>query len=234
MIAAALLAAVASSSTPTADAIVADYVAARGGLAKIRSIQTLRQTGRAFGGGGREALVLRELKRPDKSRFEFTLQGVTGVYVANGREGWKVSPFEGDLEAKPLPEDAVAEAMEQSDIEGPLVDWKGKGHTLKLVGRETVDGRDAYKLELTLAGGGTRYDYVDVQTHHLVRTDSTRRVRGREVQLQTTFRDHKKTAGIVFPRTVEVAAAGRPQRLRVVVDKVEVNPAIADARFQRK
>ena len=233
MIAAALLAAAATAATPTAEAVVADYLAARGGLARIRSIQTLRQKGRAFAGAGREALVQRELKRPDKSRFEFTTQGVTGVYVASGGKGWKVSPFEGDLEAKPLSEDAVAEAMEQTDIEGPLVDWKAKGHALKLVGRETVDGRDAYKLELTLAGGGTRYDYIDVKTHYLVRTDSTRLVRGRSVRLVTSFRDHKKTSGVVFPRTVEVAAEGRPQKLRVVVDAVEVNPSIADARFER-
>ena len=34
-------------------------------------------------------------------------------------------------------------------------------------------------------------------------------------------------------RTVEVTAVGRPQKVRVVVDSVEVNPTIADARFAR-
>lgn len=234
MIAAVLLAAAATAApAPTADAIVADYVAARGGIAKIRAIRSLRQKGRAFAGAGREAIVLRELKRPDKSRFEFTTQGVTGVFVAAGGKGWKVSPFDGDLEAKPLSEDAVAEAMEQTDIEGPLVDWKAKGHSLKLAGRETIDGREAYKLELTLASGGLRHEYIDVKTHALIRTDSTRTIRGREVGIQTVFRDHKKTSGVLFPRTVEVVAVGRPQKLRVVVESVEVNPPIADARFEK-
>jgi hypothetical protein len=32
---------------------------------------------------------------------------------------------------------------------------------------------------------------------------------------------------------IEVAAVGRPQKLRVVVDKIEVNPLLSDARFER-
>jgi outer membrane lipoprotein-sorting protein len=233
--AAALLAittALAAAGAPTADAIVADYVAARGGLAKIRSVQTLRQKGNAIADGGRQALVMRELKRPGKTRFEFTSQGITAVFVSNGDQGWKVSPFEGDLTVKPLPPEAIADAVEQADIEGPLVDWKAKGHQVELAGHETIGGRDTYKLKVTLKSGVVRYDYIDAKTHYLVRTDTTRQARGRPVQVQTTFGDHKKFKGVLFPRVVEVAAVGRPQKLKVVVSSVEVNPPIDDARFE--
>jgi outer membrane lipoprotein-sorting protein len=217
---------------PSVDSIVADYVAARGGVAKIRSIQTLRQKGRAFAGDGREALITRTLKRPNRTRFEFTVQGVTGVYVADGEHGWQVSPFEGDMGPKTLPEDAVRDAMEQADIEGPLVDWKKKGHRLELVGREVVGGREAYKLKLTLKSGMVRTEYIDVKSHYEVRMDATRQIRGKDVQFETTFAGHKKTDGILFPRTVEVGAVGRAQRLRVVVDAVEVNPPVDDKLFK--
>jgi outer membrane lipoprotein-sorting protein len=125
--------AAAPAPAPTADSIVADYIRARGGLAKIRSIQTLRQKGNAIGGAGREAVVLRELKRPGKSRFEFTVQGITGVFVVNGQDGWQVSPFSGDMSVQPMSKEALTDALEQADIEGPLVDWKAKGHQLELV-----------------------------------------------------------------------------------------------------
>jgi outer membrane lipoprotein-sorting protein len=191
----------------------------------------LRQTGRVSASPGQEAPVMRELKRPSKVRFEFTVQGITGVYVSDGTRGWQVSPFDGDLSPKPLPEEAVIEAMEQADIEGPLVDWKSKGHHVELAGREVVGGREAYKLKVTLKSGDVRYDYIDVKSHYLVRTDSTRLIRGLNVQMQTTFAEHKKVAGVLFPRSVEVVAVGRPKRLRVVVDKIEVNPPLSDARF---
>ena len=219
------------SASPEVDEIVARYIAARGGLKKIHSIQTLRQKGRATMGAERQALVTRELKRPGRIRFEFTVQGVTGVYVSDGQRGWKVSPFDGEMGPQPLGDQVVTEASEQADIEGPLVDWKAKGHQVELAGREAIGGSEAYKLKVTLKGGAVLYNYIDVKSMYLVRTDSTRQVRGRPLQIETTFSDFKKTDGILFPRQVEMAAAGRPQRLRIVLDTVEVNPRLSDALF---
>jgi hypothetical protein len=104
---------------------------------------------------------------------------------------------------------------------------------VELADREVLGGRDTYKLKITLKSGALRYDYIDVKTHYQVRMDSTRQIRGQAVQLETTFRDHKRANGVLFPGEIEVAAVGRPQKLRVVVDKVEVNPPLSDARFER-
>ena len=228
--AAAAAAPAAEGSLPTAEQIVDQYIAARGGLKKIRAIRTLKESGRMTE-GPREALVTRELKRPAHSRFEITLQGVTGVFVSDGTKGWKLNPFDGDLEPKPLPEEAIKEAAEQADIEGPLVDWKAKGHSIELLGKDTVGERVVWKVKMTLKSGDVRYEYLDVKNFERRRTDSTRTVKGRPVQVQATFFDYKKTAGVAFPRVVEIAASGRPQKLRITVDKVQVNPPLADDRF---
>jgi len=222
----------AAPTAPTADEIVARYLAARGGLKNLRSMQTLRQTGRATTGAGRKALVTRELKRPGRIRFSFTVQGVTAVYASDGVHGWRVSPFDNDTGPTPLPEEVVSEALEQGDIEGPLVDWKSKGHQVELVGREVVGGRETYKLKVTLKSGAVAYEYLDVTTSTPVKSETTRQVRGKAVQIETTYGEYKKTKGILFPRRIEVAAAGRPQRLKVVVDKIEVNPPLSDALFE--
>ena len=224
--------AVPAPSSPTVDDIVARFVAASGGLKKIRSIETLREKGRIIAGPNREAVVTRERKRPNRTRFEFTVQGVTSVFVSDGQRGWRMSPYVGDLEPTPLPDTVVGEAAEQGDIEGPLVDWKAKGHQVELVGQEVVDGRDTYKLKVTLKSGGVRYEYLDAKSFNRVRTDSTRQVRGRPVQVSVTFNDYKKTHGVPFPRQIEIAAAGRPQHVRIEVDSVEVNPPLSDARFE--
>ena len=224
--------AAAKQTAPSVDTIVADYVKARGGLEKIRSVKTLRESGHAFGGAGREALIRRELKRPNRTRFEFTLQGVTSVFVSDGTHAYKMSPFDGDGSPQVLPPEVVAEAAEQADIEGPLVDWKAKGHKVELAGKETVAGRDAYKLKMTLKSGGLRYEYIDVATHDRLRTESTRTMQGHPVRLDLTFGDYRTVSGMRFPGSVEIAAEGRPQTLRIVVDKVEVNPPLGDDRFQ--
>lgn len=216
---------------PTVDEIVGRYVEARGGIEKLRQLQTLRQEGRVSAGAGRYGLVMREIKRPGKTRFELTVQGVTSVVASDGRQGWKVSPLEDEKGPQPIPEEVLVDAREQADIDGPLVDWKSKGSRVEYAGRESVDGRDAYRLKVTLKSGGLLTAWVDASSASLVRTESSRRVRGKPVRIETTFGDFRRTDGILFPHRVEVRAAGRPQVLRIVVDKVEVNPPLADSRF---
>ena len=225
-------AAATAPSAPTVDDIVARHVAWRGGLKKIRAIQTLREQGRVSAGADRQGVVTRERKRPSRSRFEFTVQGVTSVFVSDGQHGWKMSPFDGDTGPSPLPDEVVAEAAEQADIEGPLVDWQAKGHKVELDGRESVGGRDTYKLKLTLKNGGVRYEYLDVKTLERVRTESTRTVRGRPVLIETTYGDYRKSGGVRFPHLIDVETAGRPQGLHVMVDTIEVNPPLSDDRFR--
>jgi outer membrane lipoprotein-sorting protein len=223
-------AAVSAAPAPTVDTIVADYSLPARPTDQGDSNAAPERA--RHGDEGREALVLRELKRNGKIRFEFTVQGVTGVYVSDGNKGWQVSPFDGDMAPQQLSDEVTREAIDQADVEGPLVDWRSKGHQLELVGTEAVSGRDAYKLKLTLKTGAVRYEYIDVKSHYQVRTDSQRHVRGQEIAIETTFAEHKKAGGVLFPRRIEVVAAGRAQRLRVVVDKVEVNPPLSDARFE--
>jgi hypothetical protein len=219
-----------AATTPSVDEIVTRYVEARGGL-KIRTVQSIRETGRVTSGAKGEALVVRELKRPNRSRFEITQQGVTGVFASDGTRGWKMSPFDGDMAPTALPPEAVQEAIEQADIEGPLVDWKAKGHQIELAGRETVGAHEAYKIKMTLKSGALRYEYIDIKTFYRVRADSSRTLRGAMTKVTMTFDDYQKTSGLAFPHLVEVETEGRPQKMRVVVDKVEVNPPIDDTRF---
>jgi hypothetical protein len=220
------------ASAQTVDEIVAKHLAARGGAGKIAAIGSLRMTAKARAQGGREAVVVREVKRPGRIRLEFTAQGVTGVYAYDGERGWRVSPFDGQLEPEPMSPESTRSAIEWSDIGGPLVDWKAKGHRVELAGRESVEGREAWELKVSLKTGAVRYLYLDAQSFLHVRTGATRSVAGRPIEMETTFGDYRETAGVLFPHTIEIGAKGRPCRLRILVQTVEVNPALDDARFR--
>jgi outer membrane lipoprotein-sorting protein len=216
----------------TVDEIVAKHLAARGGREALASVKTLRMSGHATAGPGREAIVRREIARPGKIRTEFVFQGTTGIYAFDGKQGWRVSPLDGSLDAEPLPDDEAAASAEQADIEGPLVDWKAKGHKVERVGTASLPGGPAHELRVTLKSGAVRRVFVDAATGFIVRMESTRRVRGHDVALETDFGDYRKTDGVAFPHSIEGSARGRPNRLRIVVDSVEVNPKLDDSRFQ--
>jgi outer membrane lipoprotein-sorting protein len=227
-----VLLAPAAVAAQTVDEIVARHVAARGGREALAAVRTVRMTGRATAGPGRQAIVRREIARPGRIRTEFEFQGTTGVYAWDGSAGWRVSPLDGGLEPEPLPADEAALAAEQADVEGPLVDWRAKGHSVELVGSEALAGGRAHRLKVTLKTGAVRHVWVDAATGLIVKTVSTRAWRGREVTLETTFGDYRETGGVTFARSIETGVQGRPGRLRIVVENVEVNPALEDARFR--
>jgi outer membrane lipoprotein-sorting protein len=229
---AALLAACSSSSSPV-DEVVDSNLAARGGKEKIQALQSIRETGTVTASDGRVAKVVREIERPGRFRLQFTYQGTTSVFAHDGEAAWQVAPLFGEFEPQALPpEDAGTAAVDQRDIEGALVEWRAKGHQVKLLGREPLPGGEAFKLEVAIAGDGTRYDYIDVASHQIVRSIVTRTIRGQPVELENDFSDFREVGGIVFPHVIETRAKGRPQTLRIEVETIELDPDLDDDRFR--
>jgi hypothetical protein len=230
----ALGALLAASSVPaqTVDQIVARHLAARGGREALAAVRTLRMTGRAMAGPGREAIVRREIARPGRIRTEFVFQGTTGVYVWDGSAGSRVSPLDGSLEPEPLSEEAAALSAEQADIDGPLVDAKAKGHKVELAGSAALPGGPAHELKVTLKSGVVRQVWVDAATGLVVKTASTRTLRGHQLEFETVFGDYRETGGVRFARSIETFVRGRPRPLRIVVESVELNPPLDDSRFR--
>jgi hypothetical protein len=233
LVAIAALLAAATAPAQTLDQIVARHLEARGGREALAAVRTLRMTGRASAGPGRQAIVRREVARPGRIRTEFVFQGTTGVYVWDGSTGWRVSPLDGGLEPEPMSEEAAALSAEQADIDGPLVDWKAKGHQVELAGSAALPGGPAHELKVTLKSGVVRRLWLDAASGLVVKSASTRRVRGHELEFETSYGDYRETGGLRFPHSIETGARGRPRKLRIVVESVELNPALDDARFQR-
>jgi outer membrane lipoprotein-sorting protein len=217
----------------TVDDIVSRNIAARGGREALAAVRTLRMTGLATAGPGRTAVVRREIARPGRIRTEFVFQGTTGVYAWDGSQGWRVSPLDGSLEVQPMSAEEGAAAAEQADVDGPLVDWKAKGYRIELVGTETLGSGPAHHLKVTGSSGDARQVWVDAASGLVVRTLVTRPVRGHAVEVETLPGDYRPASGVMFPRSIEMGIAGRPRRLRIAVETVEVNPALDDARFRR-
>src|SRR6266700_2779219 len=148
-------------SAQTADEIIAKYVKTVGGMDKIQAVTTLRRTGKFTGGGGFEAAVLQENKRPTKVREEFALQGMTGVNAYDGKTGWKIEPWQGKKDPEALSEEEMKQIVEDADFDDPLVNYQQKGNKVEFVGTDQVEGTDAFKLKVTLASGDVRYYYMD-------------------------------------------------------------------------
>jgi outer membrane lipoprotein-sorting protein len=222
-----------SASAQTVDEIIAKHVAAMGGMAKLNAVKSMRITGKMTLGPGLEAPAVIEYKRPKNVRMEITLQGMTMVQAYDGASAWQIMPFQGNKNPEAMGEDDRKDIEEESDlIEGPIVNYKEKGHKVELVGKDKVEGSDAYKLKVTLKNGDTQYVYLDADSFLEVKTEGKRMVRGTEVETESFSGDYKEVEGLMIPFSQEVGQKGSTQRQRITFEKIEINPAVEDARFK--
>jgi hypothetical protein len=216
---------------PTAEDLVARHLEALGGAEQLEAIETLSMSGRAKARPGQEALVTREVRPPGRIRTEFSHQGVTAVFACDGTDCWYVDPMAGVFDAEPMLPEEAKRAIDSADVLG-IIDFQAKGHSAELLGTETIDGRETFKLRVTSAREAEYVTYLDAESALLVREVTTRTIRGRTVELVTDFADFRPVDGIVFPHSIRSHAQGRDEVLEVVVEKIEINAPIDDARFE--
>ena len=182
-------------------------------------------------GQGMEAPFMVIQKRPKMTRTEFTIQGMTGMQVYDGKNAWMVMPFMGKKDPEMMPAEQAQMLDEQADMDGPLVDYKAKGNKVELLGKEQVEGADAYKLKVTLKSGQTRTIYLDAESGLEVKTEAKRNIRGSEVEGETFLSDYKEVKGMMMPFTMESGAKGGSMRQKMVIDSIETNVSLADSLF---
>jgi hypothetical protein len=220
-------------SAQTAEEIVANYIKTVGGMDKIQAVKTLRRMGKYSEGGGFEAAILEENTRQGRVRQEFSIQGLTGIVAYDGKTGWKIQPWQGKKDPEPLGEEEMKQILEDSDFDGPLVNYQQKGNKIEFVGMDQVEGTDTYKLKVTLASGDVRYYYMDTDYFVPIKIDTKRMVRGAEREYETTLGDYKEVAGWYLPYSVEVNVKGSQNKQKTTYEKIEANVPIADNRFVR-
>ncbi len=216
----------------TADDIVAKYIARVGGLETIDAVRTVRRTGKFIGGGGFEAIVVKENRRPNFVREEFALQGMTAINAWDGKEGWKINPFGGKKDPESLSEDEMHGILLDADFDEPLVGYKAKGNKIELVGTDQVEGTDVYKLRVTMPNGDIRLYYMDADSGVPIHMEETRIVRGTEQQFETTLGDYKPVNGWLMPFSIESGPKGQ-DKSTVHYDKIEANLNLDDRRFAK-
>ena len=228
-----------STVVPTAlfaqnvDEIIAKCVEARGGLKKIKAIQSERMSGQISFGPDTNGTLLLEVKRTGKLREQLTVGDKTLLRTSNGKEGWLLDPFAESPEAQPLPADEMSNMAQKADIDRPLVDYKSKGNQVELIAKEPVEGKDAFKIKVTLRDGQIRYDYIGASTFLELKWEGIVRRNGEEFQAMSYFRDYRNVEGLMVPFEIETEIPGNPVHQKITFEKIELNPAIDDTRFEK-
>ena len=213
------------------DDIIAKHLDARGGAAKVRAVKSMKASGKMTM-GPMEAPFTMSFMRPMMMRMEFTIQGMTGIQAFDGSSGWALMPFQGKKDAEPMTADDQKQVQEQSDMDGPLVDYKEKGNKVELLGKEKVEGTDAYKLKVTLKNGDVLTQYIDADNYLEIKEEGKRNVRGTDQEFETAFGDYKEVDGLMLPHAMESGIKGGEHQQKITIEKYEVNSAMEAMSFK--
>jgi outer membrane lipoprotein-sorting protein len=220
-----------TASAQTADEIVNKSIEARGGREKLKAVNSVVMTGTATVGPGITAPATLTVRRPSSFRLDLTIQGMSLTQATDGSTAWMVNPFAGASTAQPMPAEDAADFNEDADIDGALVDYKEKGHTVELLGKEDFEGTPAYKLKLTLKSGAVQTIYLDASTFLELKVVGKRKQQGTEVEVESYPSNYKPVNGVLYPFSLEAKANGQTQ-FQLALDKIEVNKPVEDTVFK--
>jgi hypothetical protein len=213
------------------DEVLQNYYRAIGGEDAWHAVQSLKLTGTMLMGPGMEAPFTVYSMRPDKERLEFTFQGMTGVQAIDGEQAWMFMPFMGKTEPELMPEEMAKQMKDQLDIEGALIDWVGKGHTLEMLGLSQAQGTDAYKIKATLKSGTEQIYYLDAEEFVPFLMEDTRTIQGNKVETETIFSNFKEVDGLIMAHSIENRMKGQPGGQTITVKTVEIDPDLSAVEF---
>jgi outer membrane lipoprotein-sorting protein len=219
------------AAAQTADEIIAKNIAARGGIAKLHAISTMKTTAITSSPHGEVPVTIYK-KRPNLYRNEITFQGLTGIQAYDGTTGWTIMPFRGKTDPELVPAEQLRSMQLQADINGSLVDYREKGSKVEYLGKESVEGTETYKLKVTLQNGVEQKLFIDTETNLVIKSRTRDLVRGTESVTESTFGDYKEINGITIPFSIETGAPGAPQKSKVTIQKVKINIPIDSAIFK--
>jgi hypothetical protein len=216
---------------PSPTQLVQQAVVARGGLERLRAIQTERLSGKIFFGSQVGTLSV-EFKRPNRMRMEIGLPSGTVLRLLDGASGWTSDTSASHSQLRPMSAAELEKARREADMDGPLVDSEAKGIRIALAGQGQAEGRATDELEITFKDGAMERYQLDAVTHEPMGWAEREVIDGKEVTRLSTFRAIKRVDGVLFPTAIETAANGGRPAQRILIERIELNPPLDDARFR--
>jgi len=215
----------------TTDDLLDQYFEAIGGKEKIRAMKSRKMTATMSMQGMEFPGVIYEMA-PNMQRVEVDVQGQQIVMAYDGEDAWWIMPFQTGPNPQDMPEDQ-AEGMKKETFETPFINYADKGHTVELLGKEDVEGAEAYAVKLTKKNGDVQTHYFDAEyfVPIMIRTEIDEGpMKGQFVEQYVS--DYQEVEGFMIPFYLETKIGGQTGQ-KITINKVEINPEIEVSIFSR-
>ena len=212
------------------DDIINQYITARGGKDKLLAIKSLYLEGTRQMNGNEVDLKVTKVDGK-LNRVDFSVGGNDGYTIVTPDKGWTYIPMMSD-KVNEIPGARLKSMQDQLDIAGALVDYAAKGYKATLQGKDTVNGKEAWKIQLTNAAGKNETFYIDTKTNLLIQTRQM--VEGRnnmENEVITDYSDYKDVDGLMFAQTITTEGTGMGAG-SMMFDKIVINQPVDEKLYK--
>lgn len=201
-----------SLSAQSVDDVIAKINEAAGGEKAQRAVKSQEMQVELIQTGNAMKIPIKIIQQ--RPAFTYTEVAVMGMVIKDaydGKTGWAINPYAGQMEPAPKNEEELKESEEQADIDGEFIDSKAKGFKIELMGKEDLEGEQAYKLKITNKHGDIKYRFFSADNYLPIKTVSKKKNKeGGETESETYFSDFKKLSnGLMFPHTMDIKVKGQ-------------------------
>ena len=238
VIVAAVLAWAQIASAQTADEIIEKSITAMGGRAAIEKVKTRAMSGTlalSTPAGDIPGTVEVYNAAPNKVRTvikaDLSQFGAGQLLIDqrfDGTNGYMINSMQGD---QPITGNQL-DNMKSSSFPHPFLDYKAKGMTVKMTGKEKVGDRDAYVLVLEPTTGSAVKQFIDAETYLPVRSVvKVNTPQTGDIEQTADASDFRAVDGVKIPFKVNLTNA--MQSITMTFTKIENNVAIDEKSFAK-
>lgn len=228
-----LMASMTASFAQTADEIAAKHIEAVGGADKWKALKAIEMKNK-FSVQGMDIESKTVIVSGKSLRTDVAVMGQEIITAVNGETGWMKQPtmMGGTGEPEDMPGAMIKESLKQTNLGGSLLNYKEKGSTLELVGKEKLEGADVYHLKLTEKNGDVTNMFLSSATYYTLKSVGKRNIQGKEVEAEVLYSNFKQVDGLTFPFSMEVPSP-MGGTMTLETDSIKLNPTVDEVIFKK-
>lgn len=221
-----------NSYAQTVDEVLSKYYDATGGKANWEAVKSIKYTGYS-NIMSMDIPFTQYVKRPGMWLIEIHVQGMKIIQAYDGTKGWMINPMTGSKKPTETDEETNKIFRNNALIGGKLYNISEMGFTVELVGKEDLDGKEVYKLNLTDKDGVVSNFFIDAGSYLISKTIGKVTRMGNEIITENSYSNYKKVNDVMISYLMEQKASGTQNESQTVsIDKVELNAEIDDNIFK--
>ncbi|MFM9840319.1 MAG: outer membrane lipoprotein-sorting protein [Cyclobacteriaceae bacterium] len=226
------------SQAQTADEIIAKYFENTGGIAKWKALEGIKMTAKVNQGGMEIPLVITQLK-DGRQMTKVTFQGkdiMQGVY--DGTTLWSTNFM--NMKAEKSDAEATENFKKEiGEFPDPFLTYKERGYKAELLGKETIDGTETFKIKLTkkpikVDGKDTEnvtFYYFDAENFVPLMSESEiKSGQGKGQISQSKMSDYQEVNGLMMPFSMAQGVKGGGSQ-PLTITAIELNPKVEASAF---